>query len=168
MKPYVLAFSHIWPCREKSQGQPKVIIWTVLVVVGYQMLHTKVRGQWSFDSGEDVFQSFCHIWAWWRSWSCDPTHLYKFTFPFSHTLSCEIWFQMTQQFLRKTSFNSKIWVTFDSLNFINWFSCMLQPTLRHMAATFSRKYIIFSFVHTKAKVIKFNLGEKWVKVNPRS
>ena len=37
-----------------------------------------------------------------------------------------------------------------------------------MAAIFSRKFIIFSFVHTKAKVTKFNLGEKWVKVNPRS
>ena len=40
-------------------------------------------------------------------WSFDPTHLYKFSFPFSHKLSYELWFQITQLFLRKTSFTLK-------------------------------------------------------------
>ena len=41
-------------------------------------------------------------------WSCDPTHLYKFSFLFYLKLSYEFWFQMTQLFLRKTSFNFEI------------------------------------------------------------
>ena len=38
--------------------------------------------------------------------------LYKFSFLFYHKLSHKIWFQMTQLFLRKTSFNFEIWVIF--------------------------------------------------------
>ena len=41
-----------------------------------------------------------------------PNDLYKSYFLFSHNLLYEIWFQMTQQFLRKTSFNFEIWATF--------------------------------------------------------
>ena len=58
MKSYVLAFSHIkvpeanvtlpWKC----QGQPKVIIWTFMVVLMYPMLHTKFQGRQSISSGE--------------------------------------------------------------------------------------------------------------------
>ena len=43
----------------------------------------------------------------------DPTHLHKFSFPFSLKLSYELWFQIAQLFLRKTSFYFEIWVTFD-------------------------------------------------------
>ena len=49
-----------------------------------------------------------HIWAWRPCWSCDPTHLYKFSFLFSLKLSYEFWFQIAQLFLRKTSFNIEI------------------------------------------------------------
>ena len=35
-----------------------------------------------------------------------------------------------------------------------------------MAAIFSKQYKMFSFDHTKALVTKFDLGIKWVKVNP--
>ena len=42
-----------------------------------------------------------------------PTSLNEFSFPFSLNLSYELWFQIAQLFLRKTSFNFKIWVTFD-------------------------------------------------------
>ena len=45
--------------------------------------------------------------------SSDPTHLYKFSFPFSRKFSHELWFQITQLFLRKTSFNFEIGVIFD-------------------------------------------------------
>ena len=44
---------------------------------------------------------------------------------------------------------------------------MLQATLRPKAATVSKKYIIFTFSHTKTYVTKFD-GVKWVKVNPGS
>ena len=42
-----------------------------------------------------------------------PIHLYLFSFLFSFKLSYELWFQIAQLFLRKTSFNFEIWVTFD-------------------------------------------------------
>ena len=45
--------------------------------------------------------------------SCDKTHLYLFSFPF-HKHLYEIWFQITQLLLRKTSFyfeNFEIWMT---------------------------------------------------------
>ena len=35
---YVLEFSHVWSCHKIGQGQPKVIIWTILVVLQYPML----------------------------------------------------------------------------------------------------------------------------------
>ena len=41
-----------------GQGQPSVIIWTVLVVPPYTMLHTKFQGYWSIDSGEEDFLRF--------------------------------------------------------------------------------------------------------------
>ena len=44
---------------------------------------------------------------------------------------------------------------------------MLQATLRPKAAIVSKK-IMFTFFHTKAYVTKFDLGLKWVKINPGS
>ena len=38
-----------------GQGQPRVIIWTSLVVLLYTMLHTKFQGHWSIGSGEEDF-----------------------------------------------------------------------------------------------------------------
>ena len=54
MKSYVLAFSHIWPCRQNNQGQPNVIILTFLVVLRYLMLHTKFQGHRSIGSEADL------------------------------------------------------------------------------------------------------------------
>ena len=113
MKSNVSAFSHIWPCH-KNGRQPKVIKCTTLVELEYLMLHTVFQGHESISSREEnLFLKFFHIWAWQPSWSCDPFHLYKFSFPFSHKLSYELWFQTTQLFLRKTSFNFEIRVIFD-------------------------------------------------------
>ena len=36
-----------------GQGQPRVIIWTTLVVLPYTMLHTKFQGHWSICSGAE-------------------------------------------------------------------------------------------------------------------
>ena len=41
-----------------GQGQPKVIIWTTLVVLPYTMLHTKFQGHWFIGSGEEDFLRF--------------------------------------------------------------------------------------------------------------
>ena len=38
-----------------GQGQPTVIIWTILVVLPYMMLHTMFQGHWSIDSREEDF-----------------------------------------------------------------------------------------------------------------
>ena len=41
-----------------GQGQPRVIIWTTLVVFPYMMLHTKFQGHGSIRSGEQDFLWF--------------------------------------------------------------------------------------------------------------
>ena len=41
-----------------GQGQPRVIIWTTLVVLPYTMLHIKFQGHWSIGSGEEDFLMF--------------------------------------------------------------------------------------------------------------
>ena len=41
-----------------GQGQPRVIIQTILVVLPYMMLHTKFQGHWSIGSGEEDFLRF--------------------------------------------------------------------------------------------------------------
>ena len=41
-----------------GQGQPRVIIWTTMVVLPYTMLHTKFQGHWSTGSGEEDFLRF--------------------------------------------------------------------------------------------------------------
>ena len=58
MESYVIAFYHIWPCRKIGQGQHKIIIWILLVVCGYAMLHTKFQGHLSISPGAEDFQRF--------------------------------------------------------------------------------------------------------------
>ena len=41
-----------------GQGQPREIIWTILVVLTYTMLHTKFQGHQSIGSGEEDFLRF--------------------------------------------------------------------------------------------------------------
>ena len=58
------------------------------------MLHIEFQGHQSIGSGED-FLRFLPYMGMAPPWLCDPTHLYKFSFPFTHKLSYEILFQMT-------------------------------------------------------------------------
>ena len=55
MESYALAFSKSWPCRKIGQGQLKVIIWTIMIVLKYPMLHTKFQGHQSTGSGVEEF-----------------------------------------------------------------------------------------------------------------
>ena len=48
----------IWPCRKIGQGQPRVIIWTNLVVFEHRMLHTMFQGHLPFGSGEEDILRF--------------------------------------------------------------------------------------------------------------
>ena len=41
-----------------GQGQTRVIICTILVVLAYKMLHTKFQGHWSIGSREEDFLRF--------------------------------------------------------------------------------------------------------------
>ena len=73
------------------------------------MLHTKFQGHQSIGSGEEDFLRFLpYMGMAAMSMSCDPTHLYKFSFSFPLKLSYELWLQNAQLFLRKTSFNIEI------------------------------------------------------------
>ena len=105
--------NQILPWCKIGQGQSKVIIWTTLVVLTQTMLLTKFQGHQSIGSGEDFLRFLPYMGMVAMLVMFPPTHLYKFSFPFSLKLSYELWFWMAQLFLRKTSFNFEIWVTFD-------------------------------------------------------
>ena len=82
---------------------------TILVVFGYWMQNTISKGHQLLFEGFYMYRHGGHL-GQVTEFIC--INLYKFLFLFSHKLSYEIHFQMTQQFLRKTSFNLEICVTF--------------------------------------------------------
>ena len=57
MKYYVLEFSHVWSCHKTGQGQSKVIICTILVVLQYPMLHIEIQGNQSIGLREEDLYS---------------------------------------------------------------------------------------------------------------
>ena len=62
---------------------------------------------------------FTIYWAWQPSWSCDQAHLYKLLFLWSQNLSHDIWFKITQPFLKKKDLTLKterplVILTFDT------------------------------------------------------
>ena len=128
----------IRPWRKICQGQPRVVIWKTLVVLALPMLHTKfLRSSFYWFWGR-IIKTFYHIWAWQPCWSCDPTHLYKFSFLFSLKLSYEIWFQIAQLFMRKTSFNFEIWMTFDQGQRMTLTFDTHSRSLTHLAKCFKQ------------------------------
>ena len=99
--PYKSIRDQILPCRKIGQGQPRVIIWTKLVVLEDSMLHTKIQGHRPFGSGEEIFKVFTiyghgghlgHVT--WTIWT---------TFLFSRPKEAlyEIWLQSARWFQRK-------------------------------------------------------------------
>ena len=56
--PYILEFFHVWSCSNVGQGQPKVIIWTILVVLLYPMLQIKFQSNQSTGSSEEICKGF--------------------------------------------------------------------------------------------------------------
>ena len=51
-------YKHKGPCCKIGQGQPRVIIWTNLVVLDHPMLHFKFKGHRPFGSREEDFLKF--------------------------------------------------------------------------------------------------------------
>ena len=47
-----------WPWHKIGQSQPRVTMWTFLVVRLYTMLHTKFQGHQFIDSGKEDFLKF--------------------------------------------------------------------------------------------------------------
>ena len=98
--PYKSLCDQIWPWHKRGQSQPRVIIWTTLVVLAYMMLHTKFQGHGSIGSWEEDFLRFLPykgIAAMLIMW---PDFVYKCSFIFLK-LSYEFCFQLAQPFLRK-------------------------------------------------------------------
>ena len=81
MKSYVLEFFHVWSCHKIGQGQFKVIIWIILLLVSRPLVN------WFWRS----YKGFYHIWAWWPYWSCDLESLNIFLFL---KATYEIWLQL--------------------------------------------------------------------------
>ena len=90
-----LISDQIRPCRKIGQGQPRVIIWTNLVVLMHLTQHTKFQGHRNFGSRKEDFLT------WRPSWSCDLDHLNKLSFPHPREAPHEIWLQSAQWFQRR-------------------------------------------------------------------
>ena len=56
--PYKSIRDQNWPCLKKGQGQPRVIIWSNLVVFEHPMMHNKFQGHRPFGSRVEDFLSF--------------------------------------------------------------------------------------------------------------
>ena len=67
------------------------------------MLCAKFQGHQPFDSRENIFNGFYHIWAWQPAWSCDMDHLNKISFPHPKEATDKIWLQSAKWLLRKRS-----------------------------------------------------------------
>ena len=105
MKSCALALSSIWPCRKNDQGQPKIFIWTILVVLGHLMLHNQVLRpsvNWFWRGFLDVYIIYGH----------DRQLGQEITIICINFHSCSlVTFHMNFLFREKTSFNSELWVT---------------------------------------------------------
>ena len=100
--PYKSMREQIWPCRKIGHGQPRVIIWTNLVVLMHPMLHIKFQGHRPFlFRRRRFFKGFYHIWAWRPSWSYDLDHLNKLSFPHPKEAPFKIWLQLALWFQRR-------------------------------------------------------------------
>ena len=54
--PHKSIRDQIWPCCKIDQGQPRIIIWTNLVVLEHPMLHTNFQGRRPIGSREDFLR----------------------------------------------------------------------------------------------------------------
>ena len=59
--PYKSIKDQIWTCCKKGQGQPRVIIWTNLVVLEHPMLHTKFQDHLPFGFGENSLRFLSYM-----------------------------------------------------------------------------------------------------------
>ena len=104
--PYKSIRDQIWPCRKIGQGQPRVIVWTNLVVLEHPMLHTKFQGHRPFDSGEaDVlrFLPYMGMAAILVMWHGPFEQIFV---PHPMEALYEIWVWLAQRFLRRRCLKS--------------------------------------------------------------
>ena len=71
MKASVLEFSCVWSWRKIGQGQPKVIIWTILVLLQSQCYISNFKAISPLVPKKKSFKGFYHEQAWRLCWSYD-------------------------------------------------------------------------------------------------
>ena len=96
--PFKSPRDHI--CRKIGQGQPKVIIWTSLVVFSHLILFQISCSQPSGTGEKDLISliPYRDVAA---SWSCDLDWYFKLLFPRGIDVPHKIWLQSVQGFLRR-------------------------------------------------------------------
>ena len=151
---------YVWHYRIKGQGQFKVIIWTILVLLEYPMLHTNYQCHRLIGSGEDferILTIFGHEGHDWHMISIVWTHFYAL----SPTRLHEIWLQLYQWLLRIKMFGLVIvwesWVkgqimtlTFKTLesSYTHLISQLYIPIFRPKSSKLSMKPFELPFSHT--------------------
>ena len=79
-----------------GQRQPREIIWTILVVLTYTMIHTKFQGHRSIGSGEEDFLRFLPYMGMAAILFMWPDLFEQLSFPRSLEATYEIWLQLAQ------------------------------------------------------------------------
>ena len=121
-----------------GQGQPRVMFWTTLVVLPYTMLHTKFQGHWSIGSGEEDFLRFLPYKGMLAILVMWPNSIVQIFIPILPQAFIWTWFLTAKLFLRKTSFNTEIWVTFDQGQRMTMTSDTHLTSLTHSAKCFKQ------------------------------
>ena len=117
--PYKSIMDQIWPCRKIGQGQPRVIIWTNLLVLEHPMLHTKSQGFTIYGHGGHLGHVTWTVWTNVRSpilrrrhmkfgfirpcgfrgdvWKCwhTNTHIHTHTYP--RTTEAYLYYKLTYE-----------------------------------------------------------------------
>ena len=94
--------TQIWPCHKKVKGQPKIMIWTMLVDLESPML-PRFSLKAFLVLEKKSFRCFYQIWAWRPSWLTDHDHFEQIFNPPLQKGQYEIWRKVAQGFQRSRS-----------------------------------------------------------------
>ena len=112
--PYKSIREQSWPCCKVGQSQPRIITGTNFVGPRVTDIVYQVRRSLACWFQRRFLKGFCHIWAWWTSWSYDQDQLNKLSFPHPTEAPYEIWLWLAQGFLRRRcpkSLDDRQWQT---------------------------------------------------------
>ena len=93
----------IWPCRKIGQGQPRVTVWTKLVVLENPMMHANFKTSSAvWFRSRRVLSFLPYIYMGMATiWECDLNRLSKLSFHHPMEAPNESWLGLAKRFLKR-------------------------------------------------------------------